>query len=423
MSPATSSAPARVPGPEKTRALLLQGRMPVWLIVLLGALSAIGPLSTDMYLPAFPKLDAALGTGGSAQITLAAWFVGLAIGQFSQGPASDRWGRRAPLLVGLAIYLTGTLGCVLSHDIWSFSACRVLAAIGGSAGMVIPRAIVRDVATGDAAARLMSQLTLVLGVVPMLAPVLGALVLTVAGWRWIFGVALLYGVVCLVAVQMALPDTLPPQYRLRLGPIEVLGRYVGILREPVFLANTCICACGSFVIFAYLSGTPVIFERILHFSPLAFGAMFGVNAFFYILTTQVNAQLVMRLGVGRMLTIGLASLTGAALLLILMVLTGLAAPDDSVLFTEVPIGWVMASLGLVSPNAIVLALGTHARHAGSASAMLGTLQFSFGAASGLMLGIFSEVSMLPAALLILAGVVGANLAQQAKRRRPALVQP
>ncbi len=423
MLPQAAAVAARTRGPERTRALLLQGRMPIWLIVLLGALSAVGPLSTDMYLPAFPELDAALGTGGSGQITLAAWFIGLAIGQFSQGPASDRWGRRAPLLVGLAIYLAGTLGCILSHDIWSFSACRILAAIGGSAGMVIPRAIVRDVATGDAAARLMSQLTLVLGVVPMLAPMLGALVLTMVGWRWIFVIAILYGVICMAAVQFALPDTLPPHYRLRLGPLQVLGRYAEILGERAFLVNSCICGCASFVVFAYLSGTPVIFERILHFSPLGFGMMFGINAAFYILATQLNARVVMRMGVGRMLALGMASLTGAALLLIFVVLTGLAGVHHSLLFTALPIAWVMGSIGFLSPNATVLALGAHARHAGSASAMLGTLQFSFGAASGLLLGIFATVSMVPTALLILAGAAGANVAYQARRRRPSLVGP
>ena len=413
---------AVAPKGERTRALLLQGRMPVWLIVLLGALSAVGPLSTDMYLPAFPTIDKAFGDGsGAAQITLAAWFVGLAIGQFVQGPASDRWGRRAPLLVGLAIYTVGTLGCLVSDDVWSFSLCRLLTAIGGSAGMVIPRAIVRDVATGNTGSKLMSQLTLVLGVVPVLAPMLGALVLAVASWRWIFGITLFYGVVCLMSVQMALPDTLPPQYRLRLRPREVLERYVTIIRERAFLTNTGICGCASFVVFAYLSGAPVIFERILHFSPLGFGTMFGINAFAFILGTQVNARAVTRVGVGRMLMLGIAAMTCAGLLLNLVVLTGLAGPGHNVLFIALPIMGVLASIGFLSPNATVLALSTHARHAGFASALLGTLQFSCGAVSGILLSIFSSVSMVPTALVILAGLIGANLSFAASRGRPAIV--
>ncbi len=410
----TAAALARA---DRTRALLQDGRMPVWLIILLGALSAVGPLSTDMYLPAFPALETDLGSGsGSAQITLAAWFAGLAVGQFSQGPASDRWGRRVPLLVGLSIYTVGSIGCVLSHDIWSFSACRFLAAIGGSAGMVIPRAIVRDIATGNGGAKLMSQLTLVLGVVPVLAPSLGALVLSVASWRWIFGIAVLYGVVGLVAVRFVLPDTLPRARRLRLAPVEVIVRYLTILRERVFLANTCVCSFASFVIFAYLSGTPVVFERILQFSPIEFGMMFGINAFFYIAGTQVNARVVMQAGLGRMLAIGVASMTGAALLLNLVVLTGLAGPTHSMLVIALPLMWVMASLGFLTPNATVLALTAHARHAGIASALLGTLQFSFGAVAGLLMGIFSAVSMVPMALVILLGVIGINVAFRAQPR-------
>ena len=393
--------------------------MPVWLIILLGLLSAIGPLSTDMYLPAFPTLETALGSGGgSAQITLAAWFVGLAIGQFTQGPASDRWGRKAPLVFGLAVYVIGSIGCALSHDLWSFCTFRVLAAIGGSAGMVIPRAIVRDVATGNQGAKLMSQLTLVLGVVPVLAPSLGALVLTVASWRWIFWIATLYGVLALAAVHFALPDTLPRAMRLHLAPVEVLGRYISIFNERVFLANTCICGFSSFVIFAYLSGTPVVFEQILHFTPAGFGLMFGINAFFYIAGTQLNARVVHRVGVARMLGYGIASMTGAALLLNFVVITGLAGAHGSLMAAVLPIMWVMASLGFLTPNAVVLALTAHARHAGSASALLGTLQFSFGAAAGMVMGLFHSISMLPMALVILAGVIGANIAYHARLRAP-----
>ncbi len=398
-------------------AALKPGSMPVWLIVMLGALSAVGPLSTDMYLPAFPKLDEALGAGpGSSQITLAAWFAGLAVGQFSQGPASDRWGRRRPLLFGMAIYTAGSIGCAVSHDIWSFSVFRFVAAVGGSAGMVIPRAIVRDVATGNQGARIMSQLMLVLGVVPVLAPTLGGLVLAVASWRWIFWVATLYGIGSVLAVRFALPDTLPRAMRLRLSPVEVLLRYLLILREPVFLFNTLIVGFSTFVVFAYLSGSPVVFERVLHFSPPAFGALFGVNAFFYIAGTQVNARLVTRIGTVRMMTAGLLSLTLASLVLVLVVTTGLAGPHGVLLATLLPITWLMGSLGFIGPNATVIALGAHARHAGSASALLGTVQFSLGAASGVAMGLFQAVSILPMALVVLAGVLGANLANQARLR-------
>src|SRR6195952_2751645 len=167
---------------------------PVWLPVLLGFLTAVGPLSTDMYLPAFPAIEASLGgQPGMAQITLATWFAGLAVGQITQGSLSDRYGRRGPLIFGTLVYSLANAGCALAPDIWTLSILRFIAAFGGSASMVIPRAIVRDLADGHAAARLMSRLMLVMGAAPILAPTLGGLVLGFASWHAIFWLTFAYG--------------------------------------------------------------------------------------------------------------------------------------------------------------------------------------------------------------------------------------
>ena len=397
----------------------LSDRLPVWLILLLGSLSAVGPLSTDMYLPAFPIIDATLGGGpGSSQITLAAWFAGLAVGQFSQGPFSDRLGRRAPLLVGMSIYTLGSIGCALSPGIWGFTTWRFVAAVGGAAGMVIPRAVVRDVATGPQGARIMSQLMLVLGVVPVLAPTLGGMVLSVASWRWIFWVATIYGVLSLAAVAWTLPDTLPREKRVRLPPVEVLGRYLAILGDRSFLANTCIVGFASFVIFAYLSGAPIAFERILHFSPTQFGMLFGLNAFFYILCTQINAHLVHRVGVERLLRFGITLLAAASVLLLILVLTGVAGHGRPAVFVSLPIMLLLSAMGFIGPNATMFALASHARHAGSASALLGTLQFGLGAISGIIMGLLSVSTLVPMASIILCGVLGMILANMARPGRP-----
>src|SRR5579859_2800345 len=156
---------------------------PVWLPALLGLLSAVGPISTDMYLPAFPAIEAALGgRPGTAQVTLATWFLGLAVGQITQGSLSDRFGRRGPLIVGTGLFTVASIGCALAPDLATLSAMRLLAAIGGSASMVVPRAIVRDLSDGHAAARMMSRLVLVMGVAPILAPTLGGFVLATLGW-------------------------------------------------------------------------------------------------------------------------------------------------------------------------------------------------------------------------------------------------
>ena len=203
---------------------------PAWLPILLGFLTAVGPATTDMYLPAFPSIEASFGApAGSAQLTLAAWFAGLAVGQMTQGTLSDRFGRKRPLIVATAVYTLACLGCALAPSIQWLAAFRALAAIGASAGMVIPRAMVRDLAEGHAAAVLLSRLSLVMGAAPILAPALGSAVLAFADWRGIFWILTAYGVACWVLVVMLLPDTLAQERRIRLRLGEQLARYRSIL--------------------------------------------------------------------------------------------------------------------------------------------------------------------------------------------------
>src|SRR5271154_981927 len=185
-------------------------RFPSWLPWLLGFLTAIGPASIDMYLPAFTAIEASLGAApGGAQVTLAAYFAGLAIGQMTQGTLSDRFGRRNPIIVGTLIYALASIGAALSPSIGWLAAFRALSAIGGAAGTVVPRAVVRDLASGQAAAGMMSQLMLVLGVAPILAPSLGGAVLAFASWRWIFVILAAYALICCALVITLMPETLP----------------------------------------------------------------------------------------------------------------------------------------------------------------------------------------------------------------------
>src|SRR5262245_44373542 len=228
-------------------------RTPSWLPWLLGLLTAIGPASIDMYLPAFPAIEASLGASpGGAQLTLASYFAGLAIGQMTQGTLSDRFGRRTPIMIGMAIYTLASIGAALSPSIFWLSLFRALSAFGAAAGTVIPRAVVRDIATGHPAAVMMSQLTLVLGVAPILAPSLGGAILIVADWRWIFWILAAYALLCSLLVWRLLPDTLPPERRIRLHAGEQLRRYGVILREPMLLSYGAMASFGSFAFFAYL---------------------------------------------------------------------------------------------------------------------------------------------------------------------------
>ncbi len=388
-------------------------RFPIWLPALLGVLIAVGPVSTDMYLPAFPAIEAALGgRPGTAQLTLATWFAGLAIGQVTQGTLTDRFGRRTPLIAGTALYTLASVGCAVAPDLTTLAAMRFIAALGGSASMVIPRAIVRDLADGHAAARLMSRLMLVFGVAPILAPSLGGLVLGVAGWQAIFWITALYGVVCCIAVALLLPETLPPRGRIRLGPLALVGRWRAVLTERSFLSHAFIMGGVSFAMFAYLGGSPDVFIAQFHLTPAAYGGLFGLCAAGFIAASQVNPMLLPRFGPGRLMRLGTGVALGA-----MLALSALALARVGPWQAFAALVWLnMASGGFTNPNATVGALSRHGAHAGSASALMGTLQYALGAVSGLLVGALADGTARPMALLMLLGAAVAALADRARPR-------
>ncbi|GBQ35284.1 multidrug ABC transporter [Komagataeibacter saccharivorans] len=378
--------------------------LPFWMIALLGLLTAIGPLATDMYLPAFPAMDQELagGQAGASQITLAAWFAGLAIGQFSLGPISDRLGRRMPLLGGLVLFSVGSLGCAEVTSFNLFCLCRFIAALGGATCAVIPRAIVRDVATGATCARIMSQLMLVFGVMPILAPSLGSLVLSVGHWRWIFWIAVWYGVLALVVVVATLGDTMPREKRITFSATGMIARYAGLVREPVFMSSALINSFSSFIMFAYITSAPMVFEHLLHFTPGQFGVFFGLNAGMFIATAQLNGMLVHRVSLSRLLDRGVVGCLLAALTCLVLSLAGVAGPAHPLLVC-VLIMCITASLGFVGPNATVMAFTHHGHQIGSASALMGTIQFSLAAGSGFILGHVPFHSPAPLAVVVMGG--------------------
>ena len=380
---------------------------------MLGVLSAVGPVSTDMYLPAFPAIEAALGgRPGTAQITLATWFLGLAVGQITQGTLSDRFGRRRPLIVGTVIYTVASAGCALSPDLLTLSVMRFVAAFGGSASMVIPRAIVRDLSEGYASAKLMSRLILVAGAVPVLAPTLGGLVLGFADWHAIFWIGSAYGVACCCMVWRFLPDTLPPERRTSLDPARTLTRYAGIIVERSFITHTLLGGFAMFGMFAYLGGSPDVFISLFHLPPPLYGTLFGFNAVGYIAGSQISPRLLPRFGAGRVVRVAVRVFLAA---MIVLAVVALAHPRPWWLVVA-PLSVGFASVGFIMPNATVGALARHAQHAGSASALMGTLQFCLGAVSGIAIGLLSNGSVVPMASLLLIGAVGATVAEALRPR-------
>jgi DHA1 family bicyclomycin/chloramphenicol resistance-like MFS transporter len=388
-------------------------RIPAWLPLLLGFLIAVGPVSTDMYLPAFPAIEAALGgRPGTAQVTLATWFAGLAVGQITQGTLADRFGRRGPLIAGTAVYTLASAGCALAPDLATLAAMRFLAAFGGSAGMVIPRAIVRDLADGHAAARLMSRLMLVMGVAPILAPSLGGVVLGFAGWHAIFWITALYGALCCVSVWLLLPETLPARARVRLGPAALAGRYAAVLTERSFVSHAMILGGTAFAMFAYLGGSPDVFIAHFGLAPGRYGMLFGACAAGFIAASQINPLLLPRCGAGRLMRAATGVAVAATLGLSALALAGIGP-----WWIYAALVWVnMASGGFTNPNATVGALSRHSAHAGSASALMGTLQYLLGAMSGLLVSVMADRTARPMALLMLFGAAVAAIADRCRPR-------
>lgn len=385
--------------------------IPAWLPRLLGFFIAIGPAATDMYLPAFPAVEATFGTAsGTAQLTLAAWFAGLGIGQITQGTLSDRFGRRRPLIVGTAIFAVATFGCASAPTLGWLAVFRAFSAVGASAGMVIARAMVRDLAEGQRAAILMSRLILVMGVAPILAPTVGGLVLTFAHWRVIFLILAIYGATCSLLAWRILPETLPPERRIRLGARQQINRYVLILKEPTFISHAAMGGSGSFCMFAYLAGSSPVFIQGFGLSPSGFALIFGLCSCGLITGSQVNARLLPRLGLSRMLTIISRVSLGATATLVVLSFSGV----HSLPLIVAPLVLALSCQGFSNGNTSVGALSRHGSHAGSASALMGLFQFSLGATSGLFVGLLTDGTPRGMAALMMCGSLGAVIADRCR---------
>jgi len=379
--------------------------------LLLGFLIAVGPVSTDMYLPAFPAIAHGFGNLAAPQYSLAAYFIGLAIGQMTQGALSDRLGRRGPLLAGLIIYTLASLGCAWAWNVPSLVIFRFLAALGASAGVVIPRAMVRDLTDGPAAAKMFSQLMLVMGAAPILAPMLGALFVQFTSWRMIFVFAAVYGAGAAAAIWFLLPDTLPAARRTRIGILPVIIRYGQIFGERAFLSHALVATFTSACLFAYLAATPQIFVGEFGWNSLQYAALFGLNSIAYIGYNQLNPILVNRFGVAPVITIaaGILLLACALLAAVAWFTTGPLPIMAGLLLSE-------AGFGLLLPCAMVGALSRHQAHAGSASALLGTLQYGGGAIAGLAMGVLADGTARPMGVAMLLCAIDVLLAASLRPR-------
>ena len=400
--------------------------IPSWFPIVLGILTAVGPVSTDIYLPALPEMERQLhAPAGSGGATMAAWVIGLAIGQITIGPISDRFGRRLPLMIGMIGYTIGALGCTVATSMWEMCAFRVFAAIMASAGLVVPNACIRDLTEGDESSRLMSRLIVIQGAVPILAPMLGGLALKFVTWRDIFLATTLYGGVCVIFLTILFPETLPKAGRQDLRLMPIVYRYIRISTDRSFFTNGLICALQGFVTFTYLTAAPMLFEDIFGMSPFHYGMLFGVFAVCMIGASQINGMLVGRVSNGKMLFGALTvSVAGAVALLAVTIYASLN-PDAS---GHMRMGFMwpiiilmiitMAPNGIIGPNAIVGALSNQAETAGSASALVGTFQYVMGALASAMFAFLPTGTAVPMAVMFLLPLVGMMIAGLLRPKLP-----
>jgi DHA1 family bicyclomycin/chloramphenicol resistance-like MFS transporter len=371
-------------------------------IVVLGALSAFGPLSLDMYLPGLPALTRELGASASAgQLTITGCMLGLGLGQLVAGPVSDHYGRRRPLLAGLVGYSVASLACAVAPSIGVLIVVRLIQGMAGGVGVVIARAVVRDLCEGAVAARMFSLLMAITGVAPVFAPLVGGQALAFTSWRGVFVILALIGAPLLVATSVWLPETLPVARRHGGGLPATLRVFRRLLGDRRFTPYAASFSLSFSAMFAYIAGSSFVLENIHGLSPQLFSVVFAVNSAGLIAMAQVGGRLVGGVGVTVLLRRGLVGVACAAVVTLLVTVTGAG------------LGWLLISFfallsfnGLVLPNGTAAALADQEGALGAASALLGLGQFGFGAVVAPLVGLGGSHDALPMAVVIaVAGVL------------------
>ena len=364
----------------------------------------MGPLAIDTYLPALPTIARDLhASDARVQMSLSIYFVGIALGQAMYGPLSDRLGRKPALYLGLAMFIAASLACALVQSAELLILFRFLQALGGCAPLVVPRAVVRDHFDQVGSVRMLSVLMLVMGLAPILSPLAGGQLLGYFGWRSIFWAHAVYASVWLVAVATGLSESLPPERRRRQTVRAVLAGYGRLLVDRAFMAQVLVGALIFAGLLAYISGSPFVFIELFQVRPDQFGFYFAVNAIGIISASQFNRWLARRMDAGRILRRVLPVSLGAGVLLVVNAATGFGGFAGIL----VPLFVYIATHGFVMPNTTALAMEPHGAVAGSASALLGSIQFILGALAGTLVGVMSNGTPVPLAAVIAGCGIGA----------------
>lgn len=380
-------------------------------ILILGSLTALGPFSIDMYLPGFEDIAKSLGTSvASVALSLSSYFIGISVGQLLYGPLLDRYGRKKPLYVGLAVYIVATIVCMQAKDINTLIVLRFIQAIGSCAAQVAAMAMVRDLFGPKESAKVFSLLLLVLGASPMIAPTAGGYIVVNFGWRTIFLILLILGVLITLLTIFFLPESYPADRNFSLKPRPIIRNFISVLREPQFIVYMLVESLAFAGLFAYVSGSPIVFMDIFHVDKKAYGWIFAFLSLAFIGLSQFNSLLLKKHSSEKIIWVALTAQVIVAAIFLAGNMAGWYGLPQTIFF----IFLFLACLGFTNPNAAALSLAPFSKNAGSASALLGAMQMGVGALASVGIGAFSNgtatpmiaimfISSLAALLILIAG--------------------
>lgn len=355
------------------------------IILILGMLATIGPFSIDMYLPGFPTIATALhSTVDQVSYTLSSFFIGICVGQLICGPLLDRFGRKKPLLTGLALYILASIGCAFSSSVEMLIIFRFLQAIGGCVGMVAPNAIVRDLFPVNESAKIFSMLILILGVSPILAPTAGSYIVAYAGWQWVFVVLAIVTTGALLVVWFKLPESKGPDPSFSLRPMAIFRSYRAVLREPQYVNYALSGSIAAAGLFAYLGGSPFVFMKYYQVTEQQYGWIFALIAAGLIASSQLNNLILKKYESAAILRVVMSVQAVAGLLLV----TGAYADWLNITSTIILLCIFLSCQGFTFPNAAALAMAPFSKGAGSAAALMGAFQMACGALASALVGVF-----------------------------------
>ena len=369
----------------------------LFLIIILGLLTALSPFSIDMYLPAFQDIARSLGTTTErVDLSLSSFFIGLAFGQLIYGPLMDRFGRKRPLYFGMGLYILASIGCSLSRSVDMLIAVRLLQAIGSCAAGVASMAMVRDLFPVKESAKVFALLVLVLGASPLVAPTTGGYLADSFGWRSVFIVLLIIAVAILLAVIFTLPESHKPDPSYSLKPGPIIKNFLSVFGHPQFYTYAVSGAMSLCGLFAYVAGSPIVFMDVFHLDKKQYGWVFAGLSIGFIGASQVNSLLIKKFKSEQIIRVAVIAQLVIGVLFVVGAMNGWFGLGGTIAVMFL----VLCCVGLINPNAAALSMAPFARNAGIASALMGTMQLGLGAVASFCIGTISDKSALPMAIII-----------------------